>query len=55
VTDRVEPSDLLLWLRDRLPPYSVPTVVRIVDEIPLTTTFKPHRAEVRRTLEGDHP
>ncbi|MFM2069883.1 MAG: hypothetical protein RLZZ623_146 [Actinomycetota bacterium] len=55
VNDRVEPSDLLLWLRDRLPPYSVPTVVRIVDEIPLTTTFKPHRAEVRRTLEGDHP
>ena len=54
----VAAGDLVAWVRDRVAPYAVPTIVRIVDRIPQTSTFKPHRARIRSRLiaatEGDH-
>jgi long-chain acyl-CoA synthetase len=38
------------WVRDRLPPYSVPVLVEVVDEIPATSTMKKHRAAVGELL-----
>lgn len=38
------------WLRDKVAPYAVPTVLRIVDEIPLTPTLKPDRRGVAALL-----
>ncbi len=43
-------AELLLWLREHLAPYALPRVIRVVDTIPQTTTFKRHRAEVERLL-----
>lgn len=43
-------ADLLLWLREHLAPYALPTMIRVVDTIPQTTTYKRHRAEVERLL-----
>ena len=45
-------GDLITWVRDRVPPYAVPTVVRVVEAIPTTSTLKTHRAEVQRLLDG---
>ena len=45
-------SELFEWLRARLPVYAVPTVIRVVDVIPQTPTFKPHRARVRELLDA---
>jgi long-chain acyl-CoA synthetase len=50
VTDELEPDRLRLWLRQRLPAYCVPVVVRVVDAIPLTITFKPDRHAARAML-----
>lgn len=44
-------DDLLAWLRDRLPPYAVPAVVKVVAAVPSTSTMKRHRAEVLRLLD----
>ncbi len=38
------------WLRARLAVYAVPTVIRIVETLPRTATFKPHRVEIARQL-----
>ena len=43
-------DDLAAWVRDRVPPYAVPVVIRPVSAIPQTSTFKPHRAEIQRLL-----
>ena len=43
-------EDLLQHVRDRVPPYAVPTVIELVDAIPQTSTFKPHRAKIRESL-----
>ncbi len=43
---------LMAWVRERVAPYSVPTVIAVVDAIPMTATFKRHRVEVRRLLVG---
>jgi long-chain acyl-CoA synthetase len=50
--DSATDTDLLTWCRDRLPPYAVPVVIEPVDSLPQTTTFKPHRAEIRESLEA---
>lgn len=43
-------DDLTAWVRERVPPYAVPVVIRPVGVIPQTSTFKPHRAEIQRLL-----
>jgi len=45
--------DLIGWIRERVPPYAVPVVIRVVGAIPQTTTFKPHRAEIQRVLTAN--
>jgi acyl-coenzyme A synthetase/AMP-(fatty) acid ligase len=50
VVRSVDPSAIVAWLKDRLPPYCIPVEIRIVDSIPLTSTLKPHRAEIERLL-----
>lgn len=44
-------GELLDWVRDHLAPYAVPTVIRVVDEIPTTITLKPHRAKAQELLQ----
>ena len=46
-------DDLAAWVRDRVPPYAVPVVIRPLVAIPQTSTFKPHRAEIQRLLGVD--
>jgi long-chain acyl-CoA synthetase len=46
-------ADLEAWLRAELPPYAVPAVITIVDEIPQTATLKAHRAAVQQILVHD--
>jgi len=46
----LEPAELTEWLRLRLPPYAVPTDVRVVEAIPTTSTLKPDKAAVRAML-----
>jgi acyl-CoA synthetase (AMP-forming)/AMP-acid ligase II len=46
-------DDLAAWVRDRVPPYAVPVVIRPLGAIPQTSTFKPHRAEIQRLLTVD--
>ena len=48
----VDLDDLSAWIRDRVPPYAVPVVIRPVGAIPQTSTFKPHRAEIQRLLQN---
>jgi len=40
-------------VRERVPPYAVPSVVTVVDAIPQTATLKPHRALIREQLTGE--
>ena len=42
--------ELTAWARDRVPPYAVPVMIEVVDEIPQTATFKPYRAKIREQL-----
>jgi acyl-CoA synthetase (AMP-forming)/AMP-acid ligase II len=44
------PDDLLAHVRGRVAPYKVPTVVRIVDEIPRNAMMKPRRGHIRDVL-----
>jgi acyl-coenzyme A synthetase/AMP-(fatty) acid ligase len=48
--DSTDLDDLAAWVRDRVPPYAVPVVIRLVSAIPQTSTFKPNRAEIQRLL-----
>jgi acyl-coenzyme A synthetase/AMP-(fatty) acid ligase len=48
--DAADAAELLEWVRERVPPYAVPTVIQFADSIPQTPTFKPHRAEIERLL-----
>jgi acyl-coenzyme A synthetase/AMP-(fatty) acid ligase len=43
---RITADDVTMWLRDKVAPYAVPTVMRVVSEIPLTPTMKPDRRAV---------
>jgi acyl-coenzyme A synthetase/AMP-(fatty) acid ligase len=47
VNAAVGPSELMMWLRERLPSYSVPVEIRTVDELPRTTSMKVAKAELR--------
>lgn len=47
----VSPDQLAQWVRDRLPPYAVPTIVQL-GAIPATPTFKHHVAAVRDMLSA---
>jgi long-chain acyl-CoA synthetase len=47
----VTADELVDWVRERLPRYAVPTVIRTADAIPQTSTLKPRRVEVRRLLQ----
>lgn len=46
-------DEILEWVRGRLPPYAVPTVLTVIDEIPRTSTLKKNTGEVRRRLSGE--
>lgn len=48
-----EPAALEAYLRERLLPYQVPTVIRIVDDVPRTASMKPVLPEVARMLGAD--
>jgi long-chain acyl-CoA synthetase len=50
--NRPTEAGLIEWLRKRLKPYEVPVRIRVVDEIPATTTLKRHRSEAQRLLIG---
>jgi len=47
VDGAAEPSELIAWVRDRLPSYAVPVEVRLVDELPRTTSMKVAKGELR--------
>ena len=46
----VDVDGLVAWVKQKVAPYAVPTVIRVVDHIPQTPTFKPHRAKIRSEL-----
>ena len=46
----VATGELVEWVRDHLPPYAVPVVIRPVSAIPQTSTFKPDRTTIRQML-----
>jgi acyl-CoA synthetase (AMP-forming)/AMP-acid ligase II len=50
VREPVPVAELAAWAEERLAPYKRPRVITIVDEIPVTATFKPRKAEVREML-----
>jgi long-chain acyl-CoA synthetase len=43
-------GELVDWVREHLPPYAVPVVIRTVPAIPQTSTFKPDRIAIRQML-----
>lgn len=45
---RVDPADLLRYLRDRLPKYAVPAWLEIVSEIPKTGTHRVIKADLKK-------
>ena len=45
-------SALVDWVREHLPPYAIPVMIRPVPSIPQTSTFKPDRVAIRQML-GD--
>jgi long-chain acyl-CoA synthetase len=45
-------GELVEWVREHLPPYAVPVVIRPVPAIPRTSTFKPDRIAIREILRG---
>ncbi|MCU1344548.1 MAG: AMP-dependent synthetase [Acidimicrobiia bacterium] len=47
VREAVEPTELMAWVRDRLPSYAVPVEIRVVSELPRTTSMKVAKAELR--------
>jgi long-chain acyl-CoA synthetase len=48
VTDgSVQPEELIAWLRERLASYAVPVEIRVVNELPHTTSMKVAKAELR--------
>ena len=49
-TELTDPTDLLVWLDDRLAPYKHPTTIHVVDDLPRTPAGK----LLRRTL-ATHP
>lgn len=48
--DVVPAAQLQQWVRDRLAPYAVPVLIEWCDELPRTSTLKPHRALVAERL-----
>jgi long-chain acyl-CoA synthetase len=46
---------LVDWVREHLPPYAVPVVIRPVPSIPQTSTFKPDRVAIRELLRESYP
>jgi long-chain acyl-CoA synthetase len=48
----VEPSELITWLRSRLPGYKVPVEVDLVDAIPRNSAMKILRGQVRAEFES---
>jgi acyl-CoA synthetase (AMP-forming)/AMP-acid ligase II len=51
----VTPADLTAFLADRLAPYEIPTVIRIVRELPRTDSGKVDLGEVRALVGGAEP
>ncbi len=51
----VAQRELADWVRDHLPPYAVPVVIRSVSAIPQTSTFKPDRIAIRQMLHACYP
>jgi acyl-CoA synthetase (AMP-forming)/AMP-acid ligase II len=45
-------SELQGWVREHRPPYTVPTIIRIVDELPRTATLKVAQAAVAQLLRA---
>ena len=48
----ISADDLRDWVRERLPPYSVPVVVEVVEQMPMTSNLKKHRVAVEQLLES---
>jgi acyl-CoA synthetase (AMP-forming)/AMP-acid ligase II len=46
---------LVDWVREHLPPYAVPVVIRQIAAIPQTSTFKPDRVAIREMLRHSCP
>ncbi|MCC7076264.1 MAG: acyl--CoA ligase [Acidimicrobiia bacterium] len=44
-------DELLAWARERISPYKCPREIVVLDEMPLTFSLKPKKAEVRELLE----
>jgi long-chain acyl-CoA synthetase len=57
LVDNVSTSEKVLidWVREHLPPYSVPVAIRPVPSIPQTSTFKPDRIAIRHMLHACYP
>ncbi len=51
LTEKISPRELREYLGRRLPPYMIPPVIRIVSEMPLTTTQKLDRKSLLESLE----
>ncbi|EFM10281.1 AMP-dependent synthetase and ligase [Paenibacillus curdlanolyticus YK9] len=51
--DRLTPSDIRAWCAEGLPPYKVPSEIRIVDAIPRNATGKVSRAMLAREQESE--
>ncbi len=43
----IEPAELIEFLRPRLPHFMIPRFIRVVDDLPRTTTQKIMKAELR--------
>jgi fatty-acyl-CoA synthase len=50
---RIDPAELERHCRDRLSPFKVPRVWRVVEELPMTASTKVRRAELRRMAAAD--
>jgi len=44
---RTDEAALVAWLRERVPPYQVPTQVKILEAMPLSAAMKVSRPEVK--------
>jgi len=49
----VEPDEVAAWCAERLAKFKVPTIWRVVDALPRTSTNRVAKAELRRWLEGE--